>query len=107
MTETVTEFKEISDDSDFAAFENDFMTKSDGIFANNIKVEREPNLTKVERKSPDVKVERRPKSDESPEDLGKFAEEALIAHNEYRRKHGVKPLKISQKVRFLYNYVLK
>ncbi len=96
MTETTTEYKEVTDDSDFAGFDTSAFpgltttttTTSGGL--PNFDFKNQGGAT-VANASSD--------SSSDDEDEDKFQEEALKAHNDYRQKHGVPPLKLDKKVR--------
>ena len=102
-TEVITEFKEVQDDSDFSGI-LPASTSSDNIKAieeaiknnkfpdktSNDKIPVE-NLTKESRKQHSVDYE-------AKADNPKFANDALVAHNEKRKKHGVQALKLSEQV---------
>ena len=89
MTETTTEYKEVTDDSDFAGFDTSAFP---GLQSTNPNFEQ---LKVSENASSDSS------SDSDDENEDKFQEEALKSHNDYRQKHGVPPLKLDKKVRFL------
>lgn len=87
VTETTTEYKEATDDSGFSDFGSGFPTNS---FSSGF-----PQLQKAKESSSSSSS-----SEDEDEETGraKFEEEALKAHNEYRAKHGVAPLKLDKKV---------
>jgi uncharacterized protein YkwD len=91
VTETVTEYKEVTDDSDFAGF--------GPLSDQQHSISTSSSFPKLGSSSgPKPKTDSSSESDEE-EAEAKFAEDALKAHNEYRTKHGVKPLKLNKKVR--------
>ena len=85
MTETTTEYKEVTDDSDFAdKFGN-------AAAAGGLGFQRGNEAAMVTSSSSS--------EDENEENAeAKFQDQALKAHNEYRDKHGVAPLKLDKKV---------
>jgi len=95
VTETTTEYKEVTDDSDFAGFDTSAFpgltttttTTSGGL--PNFDFKNQGGAT-VANASSD--------SSSDDEDEDKFQEEALKAHNDYRQKHGVPPLKLDKKL---------
>ena len=92
MTETTTEYKEVTDDSDFAGFDTSAFP---GLSTTTTSTSGLPNFgstATVTNASSDS-------SSSDDEDEGKFQEEALKSHNDYRQKHGVPPLKLDKKVR--------
>jgi uncharacterized protein YkwD len=96
VTETTTEYKEITDDSDF---NDDFGTSKDGFadFGKSLGTTSGP----FQSLSNEVKDgSSSSSSDEDEENAeAKFVDEALKSHNKYRAKHGVKPLIMDKKVR--------
>ena len=95
MTETTTEYKEVTDDSDFAGFDTSAFP---GLTTTTTTSGGLPNF---DFKNQGAAAVANASSDSSSddEDEDKFQEEALKAHNDYRQKHGVPPLKLDKKVR--------
>jgi uncharacterized protein YkwD len=87
VTETTTEYKEITDDSDFG----NFGSSSSGF------PDSDPKWKEVKRIEADRKSGSASSSSED-ESEDNFEEESLKAHNLYRAKHGVQPLKLDKKV---------
>jgi len=85
VTETTTEFREVTDDSDFGNF---------GTSTGAPKLETRPEVKKI---GPAAKTESSSSSSED-ESEDQFAEEALKAHNMYRARHNVGPLKLDKKL---------
>jgi len=85
VTETTTEYKEVTDDSDFAdKFGN-------AAAAGGLGFQRGNEAAMVTSSSSS--------EDENEENAeAKFQDQALKAHNEYRDKHGVAPLKLDKKL---------
>lgn len=91
VSETTTEYKEINDDSDFANF-------GTGGSVGELSAQF-PSLANFGA-APTKKTEAASSSSSSDEeeDESKFAEEALKVHNQFRDKHGVKPLKMDKEL---------
>lgn len=91
VTETITEYKEATDDSGFSDFNKgqfpSFSSTSGPGF--QLRSEAKPESSSSSSSSED-------EDEESGE--AKFQEEALKAHNEYRAKHGVPPLSLDKKL---------
>lgn len=87
VTETTTEWKEATDDSGFSDFAND---PKWGLSSN---LSGGPSVAATEETS---------SSSSEDEKEETFQEEALKAHNDYRAKHGVPPLKLDKKVNCIY-----
>ena len=98
VTETTTEYKEAAtgDDSGFSDFGNpsSFSTSSSssGPFRN----------LKSDIKPPESSSSSSEDEDDLEAATIKFQKEALDSHNQCREKHGVAPLKIDKKVRFVF-----
>ena len=86
VTETTTEYKEVTDDSGFENFgaNSNFPQLSSSGFGET------SASTKVESSESS--------SDEEEDSEEKFQKEALKVHNDYRAKHGVEDLKLDKKV---------
>lgn len=86
VTETTTEYKEVTDDSGFENFGTDsnFPQLSSSGFGET------SASTKVESSESS--------SDEEEDSEEKFQKEALKVHNDYRAKHGVEDLKLDKKL---------
>lgn len=100
VTETSTEYKEVTDDSDFTGFGSGL----DGKFKSISKSESSPKTSFTQfalpskSKSPGSSVSRKSSSSSSDDDDDKFEEVALKKHNEYRKKHGCSSLKLDKKL---------
>ena len=97
VTEVLTEYKELNDDSDFAGFNSPT--------GNELKLSnfeslglRSPDASSKTTKETSSAATSSSSSDE--EETGdKFAEDALKIHNDLRKKHGVRSMKMSKKVK--------
>ena len=90
VTETTTEYKEVTDDSDFGNFGSSSGFSSPG--ADQFK-----RIESTGKASPKSGSKSSSSSEDESED--KFEEESLKAHNNYRANHGVGPLKLDRKVK--------
>ena len=103
VTETSTEYKEVTDDSDFADFgsglDGRFSTISnDGSDIKKLSTQF-PVPAKTTLLSHKIGSKSSPPSS-SDDENDTFEEDVLKKHNEYRNKHGCMPLKIDKKVSF-------
>jgi len=99
-TETITEYREVTDDADFGSFGN-FETQRD--LAKSLKVSPGRGLLgKLTGGDSGTKAKAKASSSESSSDEEEakedFEKQALEAHNAYRKRHGVKSLKFSKKL---------
>jgi uncharacterized protein YkwD len=85
VTETTTEYKEVTDDSDFGNFGSGFASPASD------------QVKRIQSSGPKSGSKSSSSSEDESED--KFEDESLKAHNQYRAKHGVAPLKLDRKVR--------
>ena len=105
MTETTTEYKEATDDSDFSDFgaNNDFPSLLTEFSNSSRPFQLGPEGLQG---LPSTKATTESSSSSDDEDEGqseeKFQKEALEAHNEYRTKHRVGPLKLDKKVSHIF-----
>ena len=90
VTETTTEYKEVTDDSDFGNFGSSSGFSSPG--ADQFK-----RIESAGKASPKSGSKSSSSSEDESED--KIEEESLKAHNNYRANHGVGPLKLDRKVK--------
>lgn len=95
-TETITEYREVTDDADFDSF---------GQFEAQRELAKGRLLGKLTQgggTSVTTKAKAKASSSESSSDEEEaredFAKQALEAHNAYRKRHGVKSLKLSKKL---------
>ncbi len=85
MTETVTEYKEATDDADFSGFGSGI-----DVSTSSVKSSRPSSSF--------AGLQYEPSKSSGNDDKDKFIKDALDAHNEYRAKHGVSPLTLSKRL---------
>jgi len=102
VTETHTEYKEISDDSDFSGFGSGLESKfssipqlDSGFKASSSRLASSPS---TKSSFPKSNLSSKSSKSSSSEDEDDFEEDALKKHNEYRRRHGCSPLKLDKKL---------
>ena len=114
VTETFTEYKEVNDEGDFAGFgtsAGDAALADARMFLHHDKNYEQDLLNKTNKNKPENKASIKARlgpefkaesssasSSDEEEAREEFAEDALKSHNAYRKRHGVKSLKMSKKV---------
>jgi len=92
-TETITEYREVTDDADFGSFGN---------FEAQKELAKGRLLGKLTGSDSGTKAKAKASSSESSSDEEEakedFEKQALEAHNAYRKRHGAKSLKFSKKL---------
>lgn len=99
VTETSTEYKEVTDDSDFTDFGSGLDSKFNSIPQRDSSFKTSSSQFALPSKSTFPESSISTKSSSSSDDDGEtFEEDALKKHNEYRTKHGCPPLKMDKKL---------
>jgi len=101
VTETSTEYKEVTDDSDFADVGSGLDGRLSRISNGGSDIKRLPTQIPVHVKTilPSQGIGSKSSSPSSSDDESStFEEDVLKKHNEYRKKHGCLPLKIDKKL---------
>ena len=101
VTETSTEYKELTDDSEQSGFGSDLHNK-----LRSIPLQLEGYQDSAPQPFPQSKtlfpestsISTKSSFSDSDDTDGSFEEDALRKHNEYRAKHGCPPLKLDEKV---------